>query len=436
MPDAADDQDSAPFDELDRELRELTEGRAGEPLFLEPSAAERALAGAVRVQEAPASPAGRQARARRRRRGQRLAPVLAVITLLVAGGLAWLRVEHPPGAADSGAQLTDSAAGPVILTPVDLFDAAPNDPFLGSDANGWANGAAGIVAPPAARPVGGFTAGQVAAAYATTRQLLIAAGLDKQTLLGGQPAALARLLTGAQRTAFLAGLHARGVAKDGRPLSTRSWVASFAPGTAELVGTVIKVRGTMRAVAITESGRPVLRVEVSYEFAYAVRPPADPADWTHVTARAYGSVDFARWNDQGGALEPLDRTVIEPVSGVACGAVPADGYLYPGYPSEQSTQAGQARQVIGPYKAGAGTLSDRGAGGAACAGALSPPPPGQPVVKDTSSSVAATLAVPASLVTTWSLTGPTFGASQVLTWTFAVTPAIAIFSVTSTTVAW
>src|SRR5487761_1879150 len=86
MPDAADDQDSAPFDELDRELRELTEGRAGEPLFLEPSAAERALAGAVRVQGAPASPAGRQARARRRRRGQRLAPPLAPITPLGAGG--------------------------------------------------------------------------------------------------------------------------------------------------------------------------------------------------------------------------------------------------------------------------------------------------------------------------------------------------------------
>ena len=43
------------MDDLDRELRELTWGRAGEPLFLEPSAAERARAGTVRIKEAPAS---------------------------------------------------------------------------------------------------------------------------------------------------------------------------------------------------------------------------------------------------------------------------------------------------------------------------------------------------------------------------------------------
>src|ERR1700759_718015 len=63
MPDGADGPDPAPLDELDRELRELTEGRAGDPLFLEPSAAERAKAAPVRtedvsgVPDAPGSPA-------------------------------------------------------------------------------------------------------------------------------------------------------------------------------------------------------------------------------------------------------------------------------------------------------------------------------------------------------------------------------------------
>ena len=62
MPDGADGPDPAPLDELDLELRELTEGRAGDPLFLEPSAAERAMAAPVRtedvsgVPDAPASP--------------------------------------------------------------------------------------------------------------------------------------------------------------------------------------------------------------------------------------------------------------------------------------------------------------------------------------------------------------------------------------------
>jgi len=60
----------------------------------------------------------------------------------------------------------------------------------------------------------------------------------------------------------------------------------------------------------------------------------------------------------------------------------------------------------------------------------------QPLVKDSSSSSATTLVALPSLVFTSSLTGPTPGASQVLTWMLAVMPAIESRSVTSTTVAW
>ena len=56
MPDGADGPDPAPLDELDLELRELTEGRAGDPLFLEPSAAERAKAAPVRTEDVPGVP--------------------------------------------------------------------------------------------------------------------------------------------------------------------------------------------------------------------------------------------------------------------------------------------------------------------------------------------------------------------------------------------
>ena len=374
MPDGADGPDPAPLDELDRELRELTEGRAGDPLFLEPSAAERAKAAPVRTEDvpdvpdapgspaaptAPAGPAGpgapdvpggtRAVRRRRTRRGGRAAAVLLAVALLLVGGvLVWLRFGHTAGSPDGSAPVPDTSLGPILgtIAPGDLFAGASADPFLGTPANDWADGAPGIVAPPA-EPVGGFTAAQVAAAYATTGELVAAASLDRPTLLGGQPAALERLLTAGQRATFMAGLGAHGVGKDGRPLSTRSWVASFAPGTAQLDGGVIKVSGTMDAVAVTESGRQVLRVEVSYSFVYAVEPPHNTTDWSRVVTRQYGSVDFARWDDPHGALEPWDKTVVDPLSGVACG--PADGYIHPAYPSNGSITAEQSRLVIRPY---------------------------------------------------------------------------------------
>src|SRR5215831_14993088 len=271
MSDGTSGQGPAPADEFDRELRELTEGTAPAPVFLEPSAAERAKASVPDPGKA----------GKRGSRGHQSGSLVLVVLLVVTGGLIWLGYTHAapsqqevagpqPPTPSAGPAASAAAASPMgTITPVDLFATPPADPFAGTPADGWADGAAGIVPPPA-RPVGGFTAAQVAEAYATTRKLLIAANLDRQTLLGGPPAAFAKLLTARQRAQFLGGLNKKGVNKGGYPVSTRKWVASFAPGSAELIGNVIKVHGTMSARAVRQSGTVVLAIEVNYIFGYAI----------------------------------------------------------------------------------------------------------------------------------------------------------------------
>lgn len=356
MPDATSGPEPAPADEFDRELRELTEGTAGKPMFIEPSARARAMS--ARVAPARGSSPGRVA-----------GTVFLVILLLAAAGVVWWGYVHSSGPASAppanGAPANGAptvAATPELagtISPIDLFNGPPADPFKGTPAAHWANGTNGIVAP-TAKPVGGYSAKQVAAAYATTRELLIAANLDTQTLLGGRPAAFARLLTARQRAEFLAGLNKTGVNKGGYPLSTRKWVASFAPGSTELIGDVIKVHGTMTARTVSESGTVVLAVEVNYLFAYAVEPPHDPADWMRVVDHEYGSIDFARWDDPNGALEPWDHAIIGN-AGNQCGT--SDGYIHPDYPSYGSVDVRQAGPLINPYSS-----ATRVAGGGAVCG--------------------------------------------------------------------
>lgn len=349
MPDAS--SGPAPADEFDRELRELIEGTAGEALFTEPSAAERARGAVAMVRQRPVS----------KKRGPfgtafGTAVCLAIILAMV-GMLGWLSYRHWPNSAGGagGASLSPApgravaGAEPVLsgtISPIDPYAAPPADPFAGTEADHWANGAAGIVVP-AARPAGDFSRAQVAAAYEMTRKLLIAANLDPRTLLGGAPTAFAKLLAPAQRGAFLAGLDKTGVTKSGAPASTRAWVASFAPGSAELITNVVKVHGTMSARSVARSGAIVLAVDVNYLFGYAVESPHDPSDWTRVIDHVRGSFDFTASGDRGAALEPWDRAVI--TNSGTRGRGPADGYIHPAYPSVSSTDDRQTRSVIHPY---------------------------------------------------------------------------------------
>jgi len=229
----------------------------------------------------------------------------------------------------------------------------PADPFSGTPADHWADGAAGIVLP-AAAPIGPYTKAQVEYAYQTTRELLIAANLDKQTLLGGAPTAFADLLNSLQRATFLSGLNKVGLDKQGHPLSTRLWVMSFPPGDAQLIGSVIKVHGSMYATAVKDSnGSYELDVHLDYLFVYPVEPPHQPADWMRVLNEDQGQVDFGNWQGVTATFTPWWENGGS-VSGSECGT--RDGYQHPAYPVSAPAQtASPTGTPIDPYQMGKST---------------------------------------------------------------------------------
>jgi hypothetical protein len=181
-----------------------------------------------------------------RKKDTRVLASLAVVALVLAGGgvFTWLRLipGSPPSrhhtrtlaaarpAATTTARSAPTVSLPGLTSPVDA-NGPPADPFSGTPAEHWANGAAGI-AIPAARAHGPYTAAQVRSAYETTRELLIAGNLDWPTLRGGAPKAFEKLLIKSELKQFLAGLHSTKVDKNGEAENTRGWITTFAPGSA------------------------------------------------------------------------------------------------------------------------------------------------------------------------------------------------------------
>jgi hypothetical protein len=304
------------------------------------------------------------------RRSRQAAAVItaAVVCLAAAGcsavksmanGAASAQAPHPTtGTATSGTDLKLSSvpAGSAFASAVSSVVppdplGPPADPFNGTPADHWADGAAGIVLP-AAEPIGPYSKAQVAYAYQATRNLLIAANLDKQTMLGGAPTAFADLLTSPQRTTFLDGLSKRGLDKQGYPLSTRTWVLSFPPGDAQLIGSVIKVHGSMYAKAVRDSnGTDELDVHLDYLFVYPIEPPHQPDNWMRIVAEDQWEVQFANWQGAATTFAPwVDNG--GSVAGAECGTT--DGYQHPAYPVQVATQptASPTGTAADPYVMG------------------------------------------------------------------------------------
>jgi len=314
-------------DDINNRLAEIAAELAAEAHFKEPSAAERAQAAAARrasQARKPARPApdrGYPTASGRHGRGTPLIAFLTVIAALFAVSAGLHVLLHRASSSSPGA--ARSARATPAVSP--LFTTA--SPFANSPAQDYADGQAGIVLP-VAGPVGAYTAAQVASAYQTVKQFLIAANLNWPTLEGGRPTAFAALLIPGERTWFDASLNKTGLTRQGVARSTRAWVTSFYPGSAEFVGTVIKVDGSpMTASVVDDHGSKVLSVLANYIFVYAVQQPAAPSDRARVVTHVQMTVEFGHWTDAGGPLQPWVTDVSVSHAGALCGET--DGFVHP-----------------------------------------------------------------------------------------------------------
>jgi hypothetical protein len=305
-----------------------------------------------------------------RKKDSRVLASVALAAVVVIGGGVFAFVHFAPQSwrnqvtalvkSSASARASQTATPAVKLTTQPLSpvaaDGPPADPFAGSPGDHWADGAAGITMP-AAGASGPYSKAQVRSAYETTRQLLIAANLNRPTLRGGAPAAYEHLLNETERKQFLAGLHLTTLDKNGWPKNTRRSVTSFAPGTTSFVTSVVKVQGTMKAGLTTNSGSEVLRITYDYLFVYAVEPPGHPVSWMRVVQQQYGTVDFGRWDYSGSSFEPWISDG-NSTGGINCGT--RDGYIHPAYPLAASSGAPPSGAPQDPYTratppAGSGT---------------------------------------------------------------------------------
>jgi len=279
--------------------------------------------------------------ARRGGPGRSALAILFAVALLAAISFGAHRLLQPRTPGTPG---TASSPAPSLRP---LFTTA--NPFAGSSANAYADGAAGIVLP-VAHPVGQYSSAQVTAAYVTVKAMLVAAMLNWPTMYGHKPTALGRLLISQQRSWFYD--HLTKPIKPGKGPGWLSWewVTAFAPGT-DVVGRVVKVQGLpMTAKVVTVNQHPALQVYADYIFVYAVQQPGVVASRLRIVAQEYATIRFAQWNDPGGSLEPWISDFGASYAGARCGTT--DGLVHPAFPALGPGRVPPSGPPVNPYKLG------------------------------------------------------------------------------------
>ncbi|MFD0266723.1 hypothetical protein ACFVGY_09030 [Streptomyces sp. NPDC127106] len=212
------------------------------------------------------------------------------------------------------------------------------EPFRGSPAAQWADGAAGIEVPEA-RALNGVSKEQVAEGLARTKQFLVAANLDPATLRGERPQAALDLIDPAQDE--LVALVERSLAKPDRDSDPLNLFTRFQAAEARPAGDVVKVRGRMELEPGEKPG--LVDVVVDYSFVYpVVEARAGAEEVTRSIVRRqmeFTIADPVRWRIKPGTLQL--GPYASDIANSSCDRW--DGYVHPefsGRPASGPTPSG------------------------------------------------------------------------------------------------
>ncbi|GAA3377982.1 hypothetical protein [Streptomyces racemochromogenes] len=217
----------------------------------------------------------------------------------------------------------------------------PEEPFRGSPAARWADGAAGIEVPEAAA-TGGWSREAVADALSKAKRFLVAANLDPRTVRGERPEAAMALLDPRQPE-VPERLERSLTQPGGGENSPAILFTRFDPAEVQPVGHVVKVRGSMRA----EAGDPgELLLVTDYTFVHPMARADRSVQRTIVRRQITFSVlDPARWRATAGRLQL--HTYKAEWSNVRC--EPTGGFLHPDFPQDRPGGTQPSGPATDPY---------------------------------------------------------------------------------------
>ncbi|MFF3948538.1 hypothetical protein ACFYYN_27465 [Streptomyces sp. NPDC001902] len=370
-PPPPDDVPSVPDDVWERFVQDSeAEIRASAPK--EPSARARMVTERLRQQDAeaarrtkrkgrgnppPAQPEGWrtgpavyavEARGHRRRRWLGLVGVLvAVGVLLFALNPGWALDAMRGSAAPDPSPLAAETARPTSAPSQEAFPGTPTleDPFAGSPAKQYADGAAGIV-PPKARSAGWMTSAQVKAALKNVKAYLVDTNLDPATLRGERPDAALGMIDPSQRdlrTRFETAFRKPTWKNDPLRLAVR-----FKPSEVALAGDVVKTRGRM---TFAKGKDRAVVVHADYTFVYPlVQAGSGSTEVARTIIRRILDVEFpdpSRYRVTPGKF--AITLYVDDVANTACSV--HDGWLHPQFASGASPgdDPGRSGPTVDPY---------------------------------------------------------------------------------------
>ncbi|MFJ2932919.1 hypothetical protein ACIO8G_09115 [Streptomyces sp. NPDC087219] len=352
---------SVPDDVWEQFLRDSVEGVADAPK--EPSARARVVTERLRDQPAgndgwraytPAAPA-------RRTKGWYLVGLLAAVALLVAAFDPWNMIGASGGDGASGPPLAQESARPTDAPPVEPAERPTlAEPFRGSPAVRWADGAAGITVP-AARATGWMSKEQVEKALRQTRDFLVATSLDPAVLRGERPAEAIALINPHQKDVkdYLAVAFGTPT-EENDPLLLFS---RFDTSYARLAGDVVKTRGRM---TFREGDRGALQVTTDVTYVYpVVRAGAGGDEVVRTIARREVVVN---WDDpskiitKAGTLSLVSYKV-DMTNG---GCDTHTGYFTPEFGTRGADSGSAEGETVDPYDRSTSIFGGTGSPGGGC----------------------------------------------------------------------